>query len=151
MTYVSQVLKKKGQDVWSVPPDAPIYKALEMMSAKNCGAVLVIEEDRLVGILSERDYSRKVILKGKSSKNTPVQEIMSRKVVCVTPDKTMDDCMALMTEKRIRHLPVVKEEGDTLVGMISIGDVVKEVISEQEFIIHELERYVMGTPITRRD
>ncbi len=145
MKYVSQVLQKKGQDIWSVAPDSPVYQALELMAERNCGAVLVIDQETLVGILSERDYSRKVILKGKSSKNTPVEEIMSREVVCVQLDKTIDDCMALMTEKRVRHLPVIKEE-ETLVGLISIGDVVKEVISEQEFIIHELESYITGIP-----
>ena len=98
-----------------------------------------------MGILSERDYTRKVILRGKSSKNTPVEEIMSHRVVCIQPDNTIDECMALMTDKRIRHLPVLRGE-QTLVGLISIGDVVKEVISEQEFIIHQLESYIKGSP-----
>ena len=141
MRYVVDLLKKKGHDIWSVSPDTPVYKALELMSEKNCGAVLVLEEEKLVGILSERDYARKVILKGKSSKDTPVKEIMSSKVVCIQPKQTIDDCMALMTDKRIRHLPVMEGE-TTLVGLISIGDVVKEVISEQEFIIHQLENYI---------
>ena len=145
MKYVRDVLQKKGDDIWSVAPGTRVYKALELMAEKNCGAVLVIDQERLVGILSERDYARKVILKGKSSKDTPVEEIMSREVLCVQPDKTIDDCMALMTDKRVRHLPVVKGE-ETLVGLISIGDVVKELISEQEFIIHELESYISGIP-----
>ena len=142
MKYVVELLKKKGNDVWSVAPDIPVYKALELMLEKNCGAVLVLEEEKLVGILSERDYARKVILKGKSSKDTPVAEIMSSEVVCIQPTHTIDDCMALMTDKRVRHLPVIEEEGDALIGLISIGDVVKEVISEQEFIIHQLENYI---------
>ena len=142
MKYVVELLKKKGNDVWSVAPDIPVYKALELMLEKNCGAVLVLEEEKLVGILSERDYARKVILKGKSSKDTPVAEIMSSEVVCIQPTHTIDDCMALMTDKRVRHLPVIEEEEDALIGLISIGDVVKEVISEQEFIIHQLENYI---------
>ncbi len=141
MKYVRDVLEKKGDDIWSVAPDTPVYKALQLMSEKNCGAVLVLHQETLVGILSERDYARKVILKGKSSKNTPVEEIMSQRVVCIQPDNTIDECMALMTDKRIRHLPVLKDE-QTLVGLISIGDVVKEVISEQEFIINQLESYI---------
>ncbi len=141
MKYVRDVLEKKGDDIWSVAPDTPVYKALQLMSEKNCGAVLVLDQETLVGILSERDYARKVILKGKSSKNTPVEEIMSQRVVCIQPDNTIDECMALMTDKRIRHLPVLKDE-QTLVGLISIGDVVKEVISEQEFIINQLESYI---------
>ncbi len=148
MKYVRDVLRKKGNDIWSVAPDAPVYKALQLMSEKNCGAVLVLDQETLVGILSERDYARKVILKGKSSKNTPVEEIMSQRVVCIQPDNTIDECMALMTDKRIRHLPVLKDE-ETLVGLISIGDVVKEVISEQEFIINQLESYIKGFPVTR--
>ena len=148
MKYVRDVLQKKGNDIWSVAPDTPVYKALQLMSAKNCGAVLVLDSETLVGILSERDYARKVILKGKSSKNTPVEEIMSQRVVCIQPDNTIDECMALMTDKRVRHLPVLKGE-DSLVGLISIGDVVKEVISEQEFIIHQLENYIKGSPVTR--
>ncbi len=148
MKYVRDVLEKKGDDIWSVAPDTPVYKALQLMSEKNCGAVLVLHQEALVGILSERDYARKVILKGKSSKNTPVEEIMSQRVVCIQPDNTIDECMALMTDKRIRHLPVLKDE-ETLVGLISIGDVVKEVISEQEFIINQLESYITGFPVAR--
>ena len=143
MEYVNQLLKGKGQDIWSVTPDTPVFEALELMAEKNCGAVLVLKEDKLVGILSERDYARKVILKGKSSKDTPVKSIMSSHVVCIRTDQTVDDCMALMTDKRIRHLPVLEKE--KLVGVISIGDVVKAVISEQEFLIHQLENYISGT------
>lgn len=143
MKYVNQLLDSKGKNVWSVEPDTPVFHALELMAEKNCGAVLVRKGERLVGILSERDYARKVMLKGKSSKDIPVKSIMSTKVVCIRPDQSIDDCMALMTDKRIRHLPVL--ENDKLVGVISIGDVVKAVISEQEFIIHQLENYITGT------
>lgn len=143
MKFVNQLLKDKGHDIWSVTPDTPVYQALKLMAEKNCGAVLVLENDKLHGILSERDYARKVILEAKSSKNTPVKDIMSSEVVCVRPDQNIDDCMALMTNKRIRHLPVVKD--NKLVGMISIGDVVKAVISEQEFVIKQLENYISGT------
>jgi CBS domain-containing protein len=141
MKYVREILKKKGYGVWSVPPGVPVLEALQLMCDKNCGAVLVLQEQRLLGILSERDYARKIVLQGKSSRNTPVEEIMSQRVVCIKPSHTVDECMALMTEKRIRHLPVMDDEG-LLVGLISIGDVVKEVISEQEFIIHQLELYI---------
>jgi len=143
MKYVNQLLEGKGQDVWSVEPDTPVFQTLELMTEKNCGAVLVRKGERLVGVLSERDYARKVILKGKSSKNTLVKSIMSTRVVCIRTDQTVNDCMALMTDKRIRHLPVLAN--DKLVGVISIGDVVKAVISEQEFIIHQLENYITGT------
>jgi len=141
LKYVAELLSKKGDDVWSVDPETPVYQALELMSEKNCGTVLVLEEEKLVGILSERDYARKVTLKGKSSKDTPVKEIMSSEVVCIRPTQTINDCMELMTDKRVRHLPVMEEEGN-LVGLISIGDVVKEVISEQKFIINQLESYI---------
>ena len=144
MKYVNHVLDKKGYLIWSVAKDTPVFEALQLMSEKNCGAVLVVEEKRLLGIFSERDYARKVILKGKSSRETPVEEIMSRRVVCVQPSQTIDECMALMTDKRIRHLPVVDDD-EQLVGMISIGDVVKEVVSEQDFIIHQLEKYITGS------
>jgi CBS domain-containing protein len=120
-----------------------VYDALELMADKNVGAVLVIDADRLVGILSERDYARKVILHGKSSKDTPIREIMTQRVVYVRPEQTTEECMALMTDKRVRHLPVL--EDDQVVGVISIGDVVKSIISEQGFIIDQLERYISGT------
>lgn len=113
------------------------------MADRNVGALLVVEGKKLAGIFSERDYARKVILKGKSSREIPVKEIMSTRVVFVRPNQTIDECMALMTEKRIRHLPVLQSE--KLIGLISIGDVVKAVIGEQEFIIHQLENYVSGT------
>ena len=104
MKYVAELLNKKGDDIWSVNPDTPVYQALELMFGKNCGTVLVLEEEKLVGIFSERDYARKVTLKGKSSKDTPVKEIMSSAVVCIRPTQTINDCMELMTDKRVRHL-----------------------------------------------
>lgn len=141
MKYVREILRKKGHDIWCVPPTVTVFEALYLMGEKNCGAVLVVEGGRLLGIFSERDYARKVILKGRTSRDTLVDEIMSRGVVCIQPSQSVDQCMALMTKRRIRHLPVVDEENN-LVGIISIGDVVKEVISEQEFIIHQLELYI---------
>ncbi|MFQ6113004.1 MAG: CBS domain-containing protein [bacterium] len=143
MKYVSEILKAKGHEVWWVTPDTSVFDALKVMADKNVGALLVLEADKLVGIFSERDYARKVILKGKYSKNTPVKEIMNQKVVYVRPEHSIEECMALMTGKRIRHLPVLKE--NRLIGMISIGDVVKTIISEQEFTIKQLENYITGT------
>ena len=142
MKPVRELLRIKGQETWSVTPDTPVYDALELMAEKNVGALLVLEGDTLAGILSERDYARKVVLKGKASKNTPVREIMSKNVVCVTPKQSVAECMALMTDKHIRHLPVI--EDGKLVGVISIGDVVKAVISEQKFVIEQLEHYIAG-------
>jgi CBS domain-containing protein len=142
MKTVAQLLRTKGQQVLSVSPDMPVFEALGVMADKNVGALLVVEGERLVGVFSERDYARKVILKGKSSKDTPVQEIMSSHVLYVRPEQTIEDCMALMTDKRVRHLPVM-EEG-RVVGVISIGDVVKAIIAEQEFIIEQLQNYITG-------
>ncbi len=142
MKPVREVLRIKGEETWSIAPDAPVYDALKLMAEKNVGVLLVLEGGKLAGILSERDYARKVILKGKSSKDTPVREIMSEKVVCVTPEQSVAECMALMTNKRFRHLPVI--EDGKLVGVISIGDVVKVIISEQKFVIEQLEHYIAG-------
>lgn len=142
MKTVSEILRAKDQGIWTVTPDTTVYKALELMAEKNIGAVLVVEGGKLVGIMSERDYARKVILKGKASKDIPVREIMTERVVCVYPHQTTEECMALMTNKRIRHLPVLK--GDRLIGVISIGDVVKAIITEQEFVIEQLEHYIAG-------
>jgi len=144
MKPVRELLRIKGQETWSVSPDTPVYDALKLMAEKNVGALLVLDGDKLAGILSERDYARKVILKGKASKNTPAREIMSENVVCVTPKQSVAECMALMTDKHIRHLPVI--EDDKLVGVISIGDVVKAIISEQKFVIEQLEHYIAGAP-----
>ena len=142
MKTVSQLLRTKGQAILSVSPDIPVFEALQVMAEKNVGALLVVEGEELVGIFSERDYARKVILKGKSSKDTPVQEIMSSHVLYVRPEQTIEDCMALMTDKRVRHLPVL-EQGK-IAGVISIGDVVKELIAEQQFIIEQLQNYITG-------
>ena len=142
MTSVNQLLKHKGHFVWSVAPNASVYEALEFMAEKDVGALVVLRDGELVGIFSERDYARKVILKDKSSKDTPVREIMTEKVYYVKPDQIVEDCMALMTEKRIRHLPVVDD--DQVVGLISIGDLVKSIISEQKFMIEQLEQYITG-------
>jgi CBS domain-containing protein len=138
-TTVRQLLAHKPH-VYSVSPDHSVYDALELMSQKNVGALLVLEKDELVGIFSERDYARKVILQGKSSKDTRVDEIMTPKVVCVEPTRTAVECMAAMTEKHVRHLPVLDQ--GRLVGVISIGDVVRAVVDEQRFTIQQLENYI---------
>lgn len=142
MMTVRQILKNKGSQIWSTQPDATVYAALQLMADKLVGALLVLADGRLVGIFSERDYARKIILHGKSSLQTHVSEIMTSDVVTVTPDHTIAQCMELMTERRFRHLPVI--EGDRLVGLISIGDVVKAIISDQEFVIQQLESYISG-------
>ena len=142
MITVRRLLEKKGSDLWSISPHATVFEALGLMAEKNVGAVLVIEDEVLVGIISERDYARKIILKGKTSMDTRVWEIMTSSVVYVNPDQSIEECMALITEKRIRHLPVL--EDDQLIGVISIGDVVKELISEQEFVIEQLVSYISG-------
>lgn len=142
MQTVNQLLQTKGSGVWSIGPEALVIDALKLMADKEVGALLVLEADRVVGILSERDYARKVSLRGKSSKTTQVREIMTEKVVFVRPDQTVADCMSVMTNRRIRHLPVMAN--DQLLGVISIGDVVKAVISEQQFMIAQLENYIIG-------
>ena len=140
MKSVKQILQDKENEVWKVTPDTTVFDALELMAEKNIGALLVLDADKLIGIFSERDYARKVILKGKASRNTHIKEIMSTKVLYVGPDQSIEECMALMTDKRIRHLPVLA--GDELLGIISIGDVVKAIISEQEITIHWLDKYI---------
>jgi CBS domain-containing protein len=143
VTTVTQVLQEKGWSAWSISPDATVYDALKLMAEKDVGALLVLEGAKLIGILSERDYARKIILKGKHSKDVLVREIMTEEVIYVTPERTIEECMALMTAKRVRHLPVL--EGDRLIGIISIGDAVKAVISEKEFMIRQLEQYITGS------
>lgn len=140
MKTVKDVLAGKGTVIWSVEPETTVLDALRLMADKELGAVLVLEKDRLVGMFSERDYARQVILKGRASKDTPVRDVMSQRIVYVRPEQTVEDCMALMTDKRVRHLPVM--EGGALTGILSIGDVVKALISEKEFIIAQLENYI---------
>lgn len=140
MKTVAQLLQLKPGGAISIRPDAPVLDALKLLADKGLGAVLVMDGSRLVGIVSERDYARKVELKGKSAGATPVSEIMTREVVCVTPGQTNEECMALMTSRRLRHLPVI--DGERVVGVLSIGDLVKDAISEQQFIIEQLEHYI---------
>ena len=139
---VRSVLKEKGQNVWSVSPETCVYDAIEMMAEKYAGALLVVSEGNLVGVVSERDYARKVILQGKSSKQTPVKEIMTSPAIFVTPEQTIEDSMRIMTDKHIRHLPVV-EDGKIL-GVVSIGDLVKWLVSAQQQTISELHDYISG-------
>jgi CBS domain-containing protein len=142
MKSVRHLLDVKGRQVWTIEPEATVYHALEVLAEKDIGALVVTEGDDLAGIFSERDYAREVALKGRSSKETLVREVMTADVITLGPDQPVDDCMSLMTEHRIRHLPVL-EKGE-LVGLISIGDVVKEVIAEQEFQIEQLTNYISG-------
>lgn len=139
---VKQVLRRKGNGYWGIAPDATAYEALEMMADKGVGALMVVEDKRLVGVFSERDYARKVILKGKSSKTTPVSALMSSPPITATPELTLRDCMRLMTDNHVRHLPVLQY--DTLIGIVSIGDVVNAIISGQAEEIEELENYIAG-------
>ncbi len=142
MRLVSDILSSKGHDVYSVKPDTSVFDALKLMAEKNIGAVMVLRGKELVGIFSERDYARKVILKGKASTDTQVGDIMTAKVAYVGPHNSLEECMALMTDKHFRHLPVM--EANRLLGMISIGDVVKAIISNQEIEIKQLESYITG-------
>jgi CBS domain-containing protein len=140
MKTVKEILEAKPQKVLSISPQATVLDALKAMADYEIGALVVLDGERLAGIFSERDYARKVILHGKASKDTPVHEIMTHKVVCVRPEQSVEECMALMTDKRIRHLPVLQDK--KVIGVISIGDVVKEVISEQRLMIEQLEHYI---------
>jgi len=140
MKTVKHLLIEKGDEVWSIAPDASVFDAIAMMAEKGIGALPVTRDDRLVGIVSERDYARKVILQGRSSKDTPVAEIMTTEVICADPRQSIEECMQLMSDRRIRHLPV-KEEG-RLAGVISIGDVVKAIIAEKQYHIEQLETFI---------
>ena len=140
MKTIRQLLQAKGGTVHAIAPNARVIEGLKLMAEKEIGALVVIDNGKLAGILSERDYARKVILKGKSSHDIPVREIMTEKVVTVEPNQSVEECMALMTSKRVRHLPVT--EGERLIGVLSIGDLVKEVIAEQEETIKQLESYI---------
>jgi CBS domain-containing protein len=137
--FLSIILARKGSAVWSISPDATVFEAIQLMDDKNVGALPVADNSRLIGIISERDYTRKVILKGLSSKDTPVRDIMTREVVTASPSDSIEDCMRVMTEKRVRHLPVL--EGTKMIGIVSMRDVMKWVISAQG---EEIERYVRG-------
>lgn len=142
MGAVSKILERKGNIIFSISPETSVFRALEIMVEKNVSALLVTEADKLAGIFTEKDYARKVILKGKASKQTKIKEIMSQDVIFVTPESSIDHCMQLMTTKYIRHLPVVSS--DKLIGIISIGDLVKHIIEEQKFIIENMEHYIAG-------
>ncbi|MBN2207115.1 MAG: CBS domain-containing protein [Candidatus Aminicenantes bacterium] len=142
MMTVKEILDAKGRDVWTVTPGAKVLDALRIMAEKLVGALVVVEEGRVVGVISERDYARKVILEGKTSKDTPVKDIMTSPVYGVRPESTAEECMGLMTGKHIRHLPVFEDE--KLVGVVSIGDVVKSIMTDQKVTIENLQNYIMG-------
>ena len=142
MQTVRDLLQAKGRAAWSIGPQSTVYDALQLMADKDVGALLVLDDGRLVGVFSERDYARKIILKGRSSRETAVREIMTERVISVRPEQTIAECMALMTNHRIRHLPVL--EAGQVSGIISIGDVVKAIITQQEFTIEQLENYISG-------
>ncbi len=144
MKLVKQILESKGSQVWSISPDAMMFDALKLMAEKEVGALLVLKDGKIQGIVSERDYARKIILHGKSSKETQVKEIMTPNVICISPETHVEECMAIMIEKKIRHLPVEDKEGN-LLGIISIGDVVKAVIENKKYEIEELIRYIQGS------
>jgi CBS domain-containing protein len=139
---ISAVLNQKGAEVWSIPPDTTVFAAIQLMAERNIGALLVMQSDKLVGMFSERDYTRKVALKGKSSKQTSVKEIMASPIVTVTREHTVEECMRLMTDHRVRHLPVL--EGEKVIGVISIGNLVNWIISSQNSTIDQLENYIAG-------
>ena len=144
MTAINQLLQNKGHQVWSISPDDTVLQALELMAEKNIGAVIVMEQGEVCGIFSERDYARKVVLNGRSSKSTPVRDVMTSEVYYVTTHDSVERCMTLMSEKRFRHLPVL-DNNKHLLGIISIGDVVKAIISEQQVLINHLEDFITGT------
>ncbi|MBL6934067.1 MAG: CBS domain-containing protein [Alphaproteobacteria bacterium] len=140
MTTVRQILNEKGHDVWSIHPDNSVFEAIKELAGKNVGALAVVEDDKLVGMFTERDYTRNVFLEGKSSPKTSVREVMKTHIVCARPEQTVEECMAVITEKRVRHLPVLDEQ--KLVGIVSIGDMVKNIIADQKFTIEQLEHYI---------
>jgi CBS domain-containing protein len=141
---ISDILSYKGSSAWTISPEATVLEAVQMMADKNVGALLVTENDRLVGIISERDYTRKVVIKGKSSRTTAVKEILSSQVIHVTPAHTVQECLRLMTDHHFRHLPVL--EGDRIAGIVSIGDLVNWIISAQTSTISQLQTYITGVP-----
>ena len=145
MNAIGTILKSKAdQNVYSIRPDATVFEAVHLMALKNIGALLVMENDRIVGIVSERDYARKIVLLARSSRDTPLRDIMTTSVMYVRPDQTCEECMALMTENRLRHMPVLLD--GNLIGLVSIGDLVKHIISEQKFVIEQMEHYISGQP-----
>jgi len=145
MKNAGDILREKGRDIYTTTPDTMVYEALEKMAEKDVGALVVFENDEMVGLISERDYARKVILKKRFSHDTPVADIMSENVVTVSPHTDLEICMELITKHRVRHLPVV-EENDKIVGIVSIGDIVKGIIEHKEYIIDQLEKYIKGHP-----
>ena len=142
MTTINDLLRDKPRDIWSVSPDDSVYDALQLMADKNIGAVLVMDDKHLVGLLSERDYARKLILANKASRDTAVRDVMTTRVAYVAPSKEVEECLALMTDKRFRHLPVLDE--GRVVGLVSIGDLVKAIIDKKQFMIEQLESYISG-------
>lgn len=142
MQTVRQLLEEKGHVVWSIGPDESVYDAIKLMAEKGIGALIVVERAKPIGMLSERDYARKVILAGRFSKDTKIREIMTTQIFFADPQQSIQECMSIMTEKRVRHLPVM--DGDQLIGIISIGDLVKAIIAEQQFVISQLEHYISG-------
>ena len=142
MQTIKQLLETKGSDILTIDPDSTVYDAIKLMADHQVGSLLVMDKEKLLGIITERDYSRNVILKGKSSRDTLVKDIMITNILCVQPEKSVEECMALMTDKHVRHLPVI--QNSNVIGIISIGDLVKAIISEQKFMIEQLEHYING-------
>lgn len=142
MKTVAHLLREKGNEVCSVQPDDTVFDAIKTMAKEEIGSLVVLEGAKLVGIVTERDYARKIVLEGKSSPQTPVRDIMQTRVACVRPEQTVEECMAIMTDKRVRHLPVLDHKA--LVGLVSIGDLVKSIIADQQFTIEQLEHYIHG-------
>ena len=140
MTTVQRLLQNKGHTVWSITPDASVFEAVQLMADKRVGALMVVDRNELVGVISERDYAREIVLKDRVSRDTPVSAIMTQRVLYVRPQQTLEECMALMTEKNLRHLPVLDD--GRLVGVISMRDVVKDLIAEKEFLIEQMENYI---------
>ena len=142
MVTVKQLLDEKGHEVWSVSPDQTVYDAVQTMSERDTGALMVMDAERLVGVISERDYARKVVLEGHTSRDVKVADIMTRRVIYATLGQTVEECLAMMTDKRVRHLPVM--DGERVAGVVSIGDLVKTIIDEQRHVIEQLEQYIAG-------
>ncbi len=142
MALVNDLLRKKSSDIWSVGPETTVFAALQLMAEKNIGAVLVKQDEQLVGLISERDYARKLVLEDRSSRDTPVRDVMTEHIAYATPSMDIEECLAVMTDKHFRHMPVMDD--NKLVGLISIGDLVKAIIEHKEFMIEQLEHYIAG-------